>query len=146
MENTNKKIVAVSLLLFSAVSGFTLHLLMVILGGTIGFFTGLADSSNTVAKVLGTAIASVVRLTDLDVVRHGLPVGFAIVLYLYLQLNSKVQVWADDVVAEIRKVIWPSQKDTTAMTIAVVIMVAISSVIVSVFDWFSGFFVTQIIN
>jgi hypothetical protein len=53
MENTNKKIVAVSLLLFSAVSGFTLHLLMVILGGTIGFFTGLADSSNVVAKGFG---------------------------------------------------------------------------------------------
>lgn len=146
MENSNKKIITVSLLVFSAIIGFTTHLLLVILGGSIGFFAGLADSQNSAVKLIGGGLSSLVRLTDTDLVRHGLPVAIGIGLYLFLQLNAGVLSWASDVVVEIRKVVWPSQKDTTAMTIAVVVMVAISSVIISLFDLFSGFFVNQIIN
>ena len=63
-----------------------------------------------------------------------------------LQFNKNILVWADEVIAEIKKVVWPPTKDTRGMTIVVVIMVLISSVIVSVFDMFSGFVLNQLMK
>jgi preprotein translocase subunit SecE len=50
-------------------------------------------------------------------------------------------VWGDEVILEIKKVIWPSRKDTVAMSIVVVVMVIISGLIVSSFDFISGYLI-----
>ena len=63
--------------------------------------------------------------------------GFAI--FLMLQFNEKVLVWGDEVVVEIKKVVWPSQKDVTTTTTAVIIMVVISSLVISSFDVISAY-------
>ena len=47
---------------------------------------------------------------------------------------------------EVRKVVFPSRKDTIAMTISVIVMVLISSVIVTVMDWASGVGLNSLIN
>ncbi|MNL59291.1 preprotein translocase subunit SecE [compost metagenome] len=92
-------------------------------------------------KAFSGAFGIVARLTDSDIVRHGFPVGLGLVIFAVLQFNPKVQAWGDDVVSEIRKVVWPSRKDTTAMTIVCVVMVLVSSVIISTFDMLSGFLI-----
>ena len=117
MDKTNSKILTLSFALASALIGFTFHLLIKVLAGAVGF---------------------VARAADGDLVRHGLPVATAIALFAALQFNPKVLAWGEEVVGEIRKVVWPSRKDTTAMTIVVIIMVAISSVIITVFDLLSN--------
>jgi len=125
MENTNSKILTLSFALAGAISGLIVHLLI---------------------KSFSAAFGIVARLADSDLVRHGLPVLIGMAVFLGLQFNPKVRTWADEVVTEVRKVVWPSQKDTTAMTIVVLIMVAISSVIISAFDFASGMFLKWIMG
>ncbi|MEZ0390597.1 MAG: preprotein translocase subunit SecE [Pseudobdellovibrionaceae bacterium] len=117
MDKTNSKVLTLSFALAGAIAGVTLHLLIKSLSGAFGVIARAADS---------------------DLVRHGLPVGVGIVLFAVLQFNPRVLTWGDEVAVEIRKVVWPSRKDTTAMTIVVLIMVAISSLLITGFDLASG--------
>ena len=61
-------------------------------------------------------------------------------------MNGRVQLCADEVVVEIRKVVWPSKKDTWGITIVVVVMVFISAIIITAFDFFSGYIVKYLIK
>jgi len=125
MDKTNSKVLTLSFALFSALAGLTLSLLIKSFSGAFGIIAKMSDS---------------------DLVRHGLPVVFGILLFCVLQFNSRILAWGDDVVMEIRKVVWPSQKDLTAMTIVVVVMVLISSVIVTSFDFVSGYVINGLMR
>ncbi len=125
MAKTNQKIMTLSFVAFSALIGLSLSLLL---------------------KTFAASFAVVARIHSIDLVKHGLPVGVAILLFLSLQFNKKVLAWGEDVALEIRKVVWPSRKDTTAMTIVVVIMVLISSVIITTFDFVSGYLVNYLVR
>ncbi|GIL17971.1 MAG: hypothetical protein BroJett040_17220 [Oligoflexia bacterium] len=125
MDKLNSKILTLSFAAAAAIAGMTLHLLIKSFAGAFGV---------------------VARLSDSDVVRHGLPVVFGIILFAVLQFNPRVLAWGQEVVMEIRKVVWPSRKDTTAMTIVVCIMVLISSVIVTSFDFISGYVVNVLMR
>ena len=125
MDKSNSKIITVSLATGSALVGLTISLLMQSLAGAFGI---------------------VARMTDSNVIRHGLPVAIGIGLFVFLQFNPRVLIWAEEVVQEIRKVVWPSRKDTTAMTIVTLIMVTLSSLIVTGFDFVSGFLMKNLIQ
>ena len=125
MDNTNSKIISLSFAAFSALLGLTFHLLL---------------------KALAGAFGVIARIADADLVRHILPVAVGLVVFALLQFNPRVLAWADEVVVEIRKVVWPSKKDTWAMTLVVCVMVLISSVIVTVFDFVSGYVVNHLMN
>ncbi len=117
MENSNSKVLTLSFALAGAISGVIVHLLI---------------------KSFSAAFGVVARLADSDLVRHGVPVFVGFAVFIGLQFSPKVKSWADEVITEVKKVVWPSQKDTTAMTVVVLIMVAISSLIISSFDFASG--------
>ncbi|MBX2995876.1 MAG: preprotein translocase subunit SecE [Bdellovibrionaceae bacterium] len=123
MDKTNSKVLTMSFAIFGVLCAVTLHLLI---------------------KAFGSAFGVIARLSDSDLVRHGLPVAFGLIIFLVLQFSPKVLAWGDEVVSEIRKVVWPSRKDVTAMTIVVCVMVLISSVIVTSFDFMSGYMVTML--
>ncbi len=125
MEKANSKILTVSF----AVAGILLAITISIL-----------------IKAFAGAFGVVARASDTDIVRHGIPVLAGFALFLSLQFNSKVQAWAAEVVSEIQKVVWPSRKDTTAMTIACIVMVFVCSIIISVFDVVSGFFINLLMK
>lgn len=125
MEKTNSKIITVSFAVASALLGLTISLLIKAFAGAFGI---------------------VARFADTDVVRHGLPVAVGVVVFALLQFNPKTIAWGNDVVGEIRKIVFPNRKDTTAMTIVVIIMVLISSVIISTFDLLSGFLINNFIR
>lgn len=124
-SNQNSKIVTFCFLGFSMLVGFTISSLL---------------------KALSGAFAPIAKLQGYDLFKHGLPITVALVLFLYLQFSKNILVWADEVIAEINKVVWPSIKDTRGMTIVVVVMVLISSVIITSFDWFSAFSLDAIIK
>jgi preprotein translocase subunit SecE len=117
MDNTNSKILTLSFALAGAMGGLALHLLI---------------------KSFAAAFGIIARLSDSDIVRHGLPVLFGLVVFAVLQFNPRVVAWGDEVVVEIKKVVWPSRKDTTAMTMVVLVMVGISSILITGFDLASG--------
>jgi len=125
MEKTNSKIITLSFAIAALLSGLVVGLLV---------------------KAFAGAFAIVARAYDMDVVRHGLPLLVGFGLFAVCQFNPKVVTWADEVVSEVRKVVWPSRKDTTAMTIVVCIMVLISSVIISSFDLISGYIINTLMR
>ena len=116
MERNNSKIITVSFLIAGFLAAVTVNILLETAAASLGFMA---------------------KLYAQDMVRHGVPVAVALVTFGVLQFNKKILVWADEVVLEIRKVVWPSRRDTTAMTFVVCIMLAISCVILFVFDYFS---------
>ncbi len=125
MEKANSKILTLSFAIAAILVGLTTSLLI---------------------KAFAGAFGVVARFADSDVVRHGFPVVLGFAVFAVLQFNPRVLTWGEEVVTEIRKVVWPSRKDTTAMTIACVIMVLISSVIISSFDLISGFFINYLMK
>jgi len=85
-------------------------------------------------RALAGAFGSVQKLYGMDVFSHGLPLAAGVVVFALLQFNSKVIEWFETVVLEVSKVVWPSRKDTTGMTIVTVVMVLIASLVLFVFD------------
>ena len=125
MDKSNSKILTLIFVAFSVLVGFTI---------------------STLLKVFSGAFGIIAKLMNYDLFRHGLPVAIGIGLFIYLQFNKSVLKWSDEVIAEVKKIVWPPFKDTRGMTIIVVVMVLISSVIVSVFDMFSGFVLNQLMK
>ncbi len=125
MDKTNSKILTLSFATAGFLSGLTLHLLIKAFAGAFGFVARLADS---------------------DVVRHGVPVFVGLAIFAALQFNPKALAWGGDVVGEIRKVVWPSRKDTSLMTITVIIMVFISALIITSFDLISGYLINSLMR
>lgn len=125
MDKTNSKILTLSFALAGVISGVTIHMLI---------------------RAFSAAFGIVARLAGNDMVRHGLPVLVGLAVFAALQFNPRVLTWAEEVVTEVRKVVWPSRKDTTAMTIVVCVMVLISSVIITSFDFVSGYLIRMLMN
>lgn len=119
MDNTNSKILTLSFGIAAALIGFTLSLLIKI----FSVFRIVADATSS------------------DLARHGIPVAVGLGLFLLFQFHPKIRVWGEEVMSEIRKIVFPSKKDTTLMTVSVVIMVFISSAIIWSFDVFSAYVV-----
>lgn len=118
MDKANSKILTLSFAIAAIILAFTLQILITSFAGAFGVVARMADS---------------------DFVRHILPALIGVVVFLVLQFNSKILTWGDEVVMEIRRVVWPSRKDTTAMTIVTIIMVIISGILIASFDFISGY-------
>ena len=119
MDNTNSKILTLSFGIAAALIGFTLSLLIKI----FSVFRIVADATSS------------------DLARHGIPVVVGLGLFLLFQFHPKIRGWGEEVMSEVRKIVFPSKKDTTLMTVSVVVMVFISSAIVWSFDIFSAYVV-----
>lgn len=117
MDQTNKKVITVSFIGAGALTAYVLSVILQLLQASVSFFARLAEN---------------------DLFTHGLPVGAGILVFLYLQFNPKTVKWAEEVVVEIRKMVWGTMKDTVAITIAVCIMVIISGVVLGLLDFVSS--------
>lgn len=91
-------------------------------------------SVGSIFRALAGSFGIVQQYYGMDLFRHGLPVTLGIAFFLYLQFSPKMLVWAENVILEVSKVVWPSRKDTVGMTIVVIIMVLISSVVLLAVD------------
>ena len=49
-------------------------------------------------------------------------------------LNTKIRTWAGEVALEISKIVWPTVKDTKALTIVVCLIVLLAALIFWMFD------------
>jgi len=97
-------------------------------------------------NVLGGMFAVVERYRSIDLVNHGLPVFVGLTTFGILFLNPKIRVWADEVISEIRKIVWPSKRDTTITTVAVCVMVVVAGVGLSLIDYVSSLLIKWIVN
>lgn len=99
-----------------------------------------------VLEALASTFGVVARFYAQDIVKHGLPVASGAILFFALQFNKKVVKWADEVIVEVRKVVWPSRRDTVAMTIVSCVMLLLAGVLLGVFDFLSGSLVQTIVH
>jgi len=125
MEKDNNKIITVSFVVTAALVWGTVTVLMNSLAGSFSW---------------------IARMRAIELVNHGLPVGLAVLAFALLQFNPKVVAWADEVVVEIRKVVWPSRKDTMGMTTVVCVMVVIAGIMFGLWDYVSGNLIKLLLN
>ena len=107
---------------------------------TLSFVVASFLASLVISVLLDTAIGSsafVARWVRGDLIRHGFPVFCGVVTFFVLQFNKNIFSWADESVLEVSKVVWPTKKDTVAMTVVVCIMLIISSIVLGSLDFIS---------
>lgn len=108
-----QKIVLVGFLAFAVTGAYIVSTLMSVLAATSGWFAMIYDSA---------------------AVRHGVPVGSGVILFIYFMSKSSVRRWGEEVVVEVGKVVWPNRKDTQALTIAVTFIILLAGLLLGGFD------------
>jgi preprotein translocase subunit SecE len=79
-----------------------------------------------------------VRNISLQVVINLLPVLVAGAAAYITYRTAKIKNYILEVIAEVKKVVWPNKKETWGATVVVIIAVIISGIVLGVFDWLSG--------
>ena len=113
----NLKIVTVSFIGMSFLSAFVIRVIFETLAVAFGFFA---------------------NLYSMDVFRHGVPITAGLITFLVFQLHTPYQKMADEVVTEVRKVVWPGKKELYSMTILVCVILIFSGLFLGVFDFIAG--------
>ena len=106
----------------------------------------VAYIASVLFETLAATFGAVQRLRSNDILQQGLPVGLGILTFLILFLNPKVQAWAEEVITEVGKVVWPSRKDTTAMTMVCCAMCVFAGVGFGIFDFFASQLIKVFVN
>lgn len=112
-----------------------------VLAGALGFYI-TSVLFETFASVSGAVAAA----RNNDSIRHGLPVAVGLIVFFVLIMNPRVRTWADECVTEVRKVVWPSRKDVTAMTIVCCVMCIVAGIGFGLFDLFASQVIKFFVN
>lgn len=112
-----------------------------VVAGFLGYFV-----TAIVFELLADTFGPVARLRNIEMAKHGIPVAMGLVVFLSMMLNKKVHVFADECVVELRKVVWPSQRDTMAMTIVCCVMVVVAGLGLGAFDLFASQLIKLFVN
>ena len=113
----NFKIVTISFVVFSFLAGFVVKILFETLAVSVGFFAGFYGQ---------------------DIFRHGIPFLSGLGLFVYFQIKKDVRTLADEVVTEVKKVVWPTKKELYAMSFVVCMILVLSGVVLGIFDLVAG--------
>ena len=85
-------------------------------------------------RAFAGSFGAVQQLYGNNIYSHGFPLLCGFAVFAYLQFNPKIGIWAEEVILEVGKVVWPSRKDTASMTVVVVVMVLLSGLTLFIFD------------
>jgi preprotein translocase subunit SecE len=113
MNDENKKFVTVALVATSIIVAFTCNLLL---------------------ELLAANFSAIARIESNPELANGIPVAVGIFLFVFLQFNKTTSNYLDGVIGELRKVVWPSRKDTGLMTVVVSITLIFSGIVVGIYD------------
>jgi preprotein translocase SecE subunit len=101
--------------------------------GFLGYFVTMV-----VFEVLADTFGPVARLRAMEVAKHGIPVAVGLITFMTMFMKKNVHQFADECVVELRKVVWPSQRDTFVMAAVTCVMVIVSGMGLGVFDFISA--------
>lgn len=125
MLEDNKKVITVSFLIVAVILGFLTQVLLGFMAAHFAFFE---------------------QMRSQVWFSNGVPVLVAGVLFASLQFNKAACDFADDVVTELKKVVWPPGRDTVIMTIVVIITLLISGVLVGLYDAFWAWVINSVVS
>jgi preprotein translocase subunit SecE len=69
-----------------------------------------------------------------DFLVNGIAATIALTVGIWLYRNDRVYTLATEVASEVKKVTWPTKKETQAGTLVVIVMVIVSAIILGAFD------------
>ncbi len=113
----NLKIVTVSFVIFSFLLAYVAKVIFETLSVAVGFFAAYYS---------------------MDAFRHGVPIVTGLIIFSLLQFKDSYRTLADEVVTEVRKVVWPTKKELYSMTTVVCIILIISGLVLGLFDLVAG--------
>jgi preprotein translocase SecE subunit len=87
------------------------------------------------AKIVGTYDLET-RLHNVGLIIQIASVAIAAIAFWILYSNDNANQFMNEVMLELSRVTWPTQKETTSATIVVIIMVLISGAILGLLDYF----------
>ena len=99
-----------------------------------------------VFETLAAYLGSVAWAYGQEWMRHGIPILGGVCVFTFLQMREKTRVWANEVVVEVRKVVWPSLPATMGMTTVVCVILMVAGAALGVFDLVGGALVEFIID
>ncbi len=114
MESQHQKWVNLSYLVLAGLVGYVVF-------SVFGKFVGAYDLE--------------ARMRNVDLVLRVFSVVMAGLAFVVLYRNQKANQFMNEVVVELSRVTWPTQKDTTSATLVVIVMVIISGMILGLLDY-----------
>jgi preprotein translocase SecE subunit len=75
------------------------------------------------------------RVRQIDLIIRGASVGIGGILFLVLWRHDDANQFMNEVMVELSRVTWPTQKETTSATGVVIIMVLLSGMMLGLFDY-----------
>lgn len=93
----------------------------------------------TVFSIAGKAVAAYdleAQFKSIDLILRGVSAVAGALLFLGLYRNDRANQFMNEVVVELSRVTWPSQKDTSSATMIVIVMVVISGMVLGLLDYF----------
>lgn len=85
-------------------------------------------------KIVGTYDLEA-RIRNIELILRGVAVVSGALLFLGLYRNDQANQFMNEVVVELSRVTWPTQKDTSSATMIVIIMVVISGMVLGFLDY-----------
>jgi len=102
-------------------------------------YLALAALVGYVVFAMGLKISGIydieARVKNFELVLRGASLLAGGLLFLILYRNQKTNEFMNDVVGELTRVTWPTQKETTSATFIVIVMVLISGVVLGLLDY-----------
>ena len=98
----------------------------------------LAYVAKVVFETLSVAVGFFAAYYSMDVFRHGIPIAVGLSVFLLFQFKDSYRVLADEVVTEVRKVVWPTKKELYSMTTVVCVILIVSGLVLGLFDLVAG--------
>jgi len=103
---------------------------------TLSFLTAFV--ARVIFETLSVIFGVVAQFYGMDLYRHGVPIFVGVLAFLTFQLHKPYQKLADEVVTEVRKVVWAGKKELYSMTVLVCIILVVSGVVLGLFDLVAG--------
>ncbi|MGK5084799.1 preprotein translocase subunit SecE [Bdellovibrionota bacterium FG-1] len=104
----------------------TSYLALAVLVGYVVFSAGLH---------LGGAFDLEARIRNFDLVVRGLSVLAGLILFMAMYRHQRANQFMNEVMTELARVTWPTQKETTSATFVVIIMVVLSGMFLGFLDY-----------
>lgn len=129
LDSEFRKYTLLSFFLFSTLCGYIFYL----------FATQIADWM----KIGGSNVVAGLPWT---VVGGGIGTLGGLTLFIALAMNARATTFIDEVFGEVFKVTWPTNKETSASTMVVTVMVLLAALVLAVMDYFWGGFFNFLLN
>ena len=98
----------------------------------------IAFTTRVIFETLSVAFGAFANFYSMDMFRHGVPILAGAGSFIFFQFSQSYQKLADEVVTEVRKVVWVGKKELYSMTLLVSVILLVSGVVLGIFDMVAG--------